>query len=192
VCGLSKALDFPELPPVWKSEKRASLFWSFFQSEVLPAIAWWERHATLPNRVESRSPLWDLRVIEFVLSTPEWVHRSSGRTKVILREAMEGRLPLEVLNREDKGLFSGLMYQGIAEKELARARTALERGLSNIFYIEPAVLLREFDVLCERRHIWWTPLWRAITAALWLQSELVSCGRSDGRSLFTPSERRDQ
>ncbi|HLG11841.1 MAG TPA: asparagine synthase C-terminal domain-containing protein [Dehalococcoidia bacterium] len=190
-CRLDKALDVPTLPPVWQTENRAALFWAYFLADVLPAMAWWERHASLPNGVEARSPLWDLRVIEFVLGTPEWVHRSGGRTKAILREAMAGRLPAEVQNRADKGLFSSLMYRGIADNETERVRSALRGELSELIYVKPSVLEREFEVLCERRHIWWTPIWRAVTAGLWLQSDSVSCGQSDGRSVLTASGRRD-
>ena len=47
--------------------------------------------------VEIRSPLYDRRVIEFALTRPRW-ERSSGReTKTLLRAAMHGLLPDNVL-----------------------------------------------------------------------------------------------
>jgi asparagine synthase (glutamine-hydrolysing) len=51
----------------------------------------------LDEGVEIRSPLYDRRVIEFALTRPRW-ERSSGReTKRLLRAAVRGLLPDEVL-----------------------------------------------------------------------------------------------
>lgn len=184
-CGLATALDFPDEPAIWGGNKRASLFWSSYLAEVLPATSWWERHAGLPHGIESRSPLWDLRVIEFCLRTPEWVHRKGGRTKVLLREIMRERLPDEVVQREGKGLYNELMVRGIVEEEQARVRSSLIEGpLSKLLYVMAPLLERELDTYVQRRHAWWAPLWRSITAGLWLQSNCVSRGQSTGRSLL--------
>jgi len=53
--------------------------------------------------VESRVPYLDRRLADFVLSLPEsFLVDRHGRTKVVLREAMRGIVPDEILDRRDK------------------------------------------------------------------------------------------
>src|SRR5690606_8178135 len=67
--------------------------------------------------VEVRSPLSDRRVIEFALSRPWW-ERSSGReTKRLLRRAMRGLLPDEVLapRRHRTGVTGGYSHRWMVD-----------------------------------------------------------------------------
>lgn len=53
--------------------------------------------------VESRVPFLDRRLIEFVLTLPEdWLIGSDGTSKLILRDAVRGFVPEEIINRRDK------------------------------------------------------------------------------------------
>lgn len=52
--------------------------------------------------IEMRSPFFDSRLIQFMLSLP-WEYRASGTRKLILKEAMKGVVPETVLSRRDKG-----------------------------------------------------------------------------------------
>jgi asparagine synthase (glutamine-hydrolysing) len=51
----------------------------------------------LEEGVETRSPLLDERLIRFAAQRPRWERRSGRETKLLLRRAMRGMLPDEVL-----------------------------------------------------------------------------------------------
>jgi len=58
---------------------------------------------TMAASVEARMPFMDHTLIEFVSSLPDRLRVSGRRTKVVLREAMRGLLPDEVLARPKVG-----------------------------------------------------------------------------------------
>jgi asparagine synthase (glutamine-hydrolysing) len=60
--------------------------------------------------IEARVPLLDHRIVEFALSLPPHYKLRRGRTKLILRRAMRGRLPEEVLNRPKEGFSIPLKH----------------------------------------------------------------------------------
>ncbi len=170
--GLERALETPEAPPVWRKDADLQLFSDMHRREALPVIAWRERRASLPAGVESRSPFWDLRVVELLLRFPSWVHGSGGRSKALLRDAMHARLPDTVVERTDKGAFDELMNAGLLEHESDRVESALFAGpLSRLLYIDRLVLEAEWLRYRRRQHRWWHALWRTITAGLWLRAE---------------------
>jgi len=65
-----------------------------------PAWGWaggYMRGVLLQEGVEARSPLLDLRVVEFALSRPVSERTDWAETKILLRRAMDGLLPATVL-----------------------------------------------------------------------------------------------
>jgi asparagine synthase (glutamine-hydrolysing) len=177
---LDAALELPQAPVVWRREVDLRHFWALHRREALPVIGWRERRTALPAGLEYRSPFWDLRVVELMLRFPSWVHRSAGRTKALLREAMRPRLPEEVVGRADKGAFDELMNAGLLGRERERVEAALLAGpLRRLLYVNADALEAELENYRRRQHPWWHALWRTITAGLWLrQEEVVLGGRS--------------
>jgi asparagine synthase (glutamine-hydrolysing) len=53
--------------------------------------------------IETREPATDRRVVEYCLSIPETQYLRQGRTRWLLRRAMQGRLPDRVLDRKTRG-----------------------------------------------------------------------------------------
>jgi len=125
----------------------------------------------LPFGFESRSPFWDLRVVELCLRIPVFVMRRSGRPKALLREVMQTCVPTAVVERRDKGSFDDLLKQGLFIEERRRVELALSGPLADLSYLKPDLLQQEFELFRLTEHTWWSPLWRAITAGLWLSSE---------------------
>lgn len=84
-----------------RSERAASLA----QTENIlfvtaPAWGWaggYMRGMLLQEGVEARSPLLDLRIVEFALRRPVSERFAGAETKILLRRAMEGLLPAGVL-----------------------------------------------------------------------------------------------
>ena len=101
--------------PIW-----TAIFAGFDVEETLAPLVW-------------RHPFLDLRVLTFMLSVPPvpW-----AREKLLLREAMQGRLPAEVLARKKVGFADSSLPQPIRTHGLpALSRTG---GLEN--YVDVAAL----------------------------------------------------
>jgi asparagine synthase (glutamine-hydrolysing) len=84
--------------------------------------------------IESRVPFLDHPLVEFVAGLPQRFKLRGWTTKWILREAMRGRLPAEILSRRKMGFpvpigawFRG-PYRGVVD-EFVTADRVLDRGL---------------------------------------------------------------
>jgi asparagine synthase (glutamine-hydrolysing) len=69
---------------------------------VMPATLEMLEQTAAPFGLEVRFPFWDRRLVEFCLGLPPQFKIRDGRTRWILRQAMEGLLPKEVQWRPDK------------------------------------------------------------------------------------------
>ncbi|MDE3096641.1 MAG: hypothetical protein KGK07_11675 [Chloroflexota bacterium] len=180
--GLGAALTLYRPASAWRPAHELRSFWAVHARDTLPVVGWRERHAGLGFDVEVRSPFWDLRVIELLLRFPPWVHRDGGRTKALLRAAMRPLLPGEVVERDDKGVYQGLLNAGLADQESDRVTAALRGPLADLPYVRPSALDREAETYRRQQHVWWQPLWRAVTAGLWMRAEAqVSRGHTVDR-----------
>jgi asparagine synthase (glutamine-hydrolysing) len=88
-------------------------FTSLFVSRAFSLITGW----ALRHGVEVRSPLSDRRVIDLALSRPWWERSSGKETKRLLRSAMRGLLPDEVLapRPHRTGITGGYSHRWMAE-----------------------------------------------------------------------------
>jgi asparagine synthase (glutamine-hydrolysing) len=59
--------------------------------------------ATMAHSLEARSPLLDHKLMEFMARIPAGMKRKRGRSKYLLKAALRGILPDEILNRPKKG-----------------------------------------------------------------------------------------
>lgn len=127
---------------------------SFAQTENIlfvtaPAWSWaggYMRAALLQEGIEARSPLLDLRVVEFALARPV-AERSDGvETKILLRRAMEGLLPASVLAPRTRrtGVTSGFSARRMRESYPALLERLFSEPLrlADLGIVEP-VRLRE-------------------------------------------------
>lgn len=69
---------------------------------LLPALLHVEDRTSMMISLESRVPLLDHRIVELSASMPPSYKFAGGQTKHILREAGQGLVPPDVLNRRDK------------------------------------------------------------------------------------------
>jgi asparagine synthase (glutamine-hydrolysing) len=124
---------------------------------------------------EVRLPFLDHRLVEFVFATPVDQKISGTKTKVVLRNAIEGIVPEEIRNRKDK--------LGFAPPESAWLSGPLRPWVEEIF------ASREF-----RQREWWEPatvdrvwrrfqegegglhgaIWRWLSLEMWARTCLVS------------------
>jgi asparagine synthase (glutamine-hydrolysing) len=78
--------------------------------------------------VDVRSPLGDARLAEFCLALPEEQYLRDGEPRALVRRAMAGRLPPQVLANRQRGLQAADWYErsANARREFAAALDALE------------------------------------------------------------------
>jgi asparagine synthase (glutamine-hydrolysing) len=136
---------------------------------MLPPLLRYADRSSMTHSREVRLPFLDRRIAEFALSLPpEFLYRD-GASKAILRHAVGGVVPAQVLSRRDKVGY-----------EAPQAR----------WFSDPRFVSRISDVLLDRRartRGWYSPdaieadaaagrwrdpngIWRALNLELWLQA----------------------
>jgi len=119
--------------------------------------------------LESRVPLLDHRLLEFVATIPSSLKLVGGVGKHILKRAMAGRLPAEILTRRKMGFgvplgawFRGELHD-MTHDLLLDPRTR-QRGIFNPSWVEG--LLRTHD---SGRRDCSARLWAVLCLELWMR-----------------------
>lgn len=68
----------------------------------LPALLRYEDRNSMAFSIEARVPFLDYRLVEFAFSMSADAHIRDGWTKIVLRDAMKGKLPEKIRLRRDK------------------------------------------------------------------------------------------
>ena len=68
----------------------------------LPSLLHYEDRNSMAHSIEARVPFLDHRLVEFSISIPTIQKIKGNFQKIILREAMKGRLPEQIYSRRDK------------------------------------------------------------------------------------------
>jgi len=140
----------------------------FDQKTLLQALLQIEDRVSMTVSLESRAPLLDPRIVDLVTTMPPPLKFQGGRTKHILKKAVQTLLPSKVVNRKDKMGFpvplkewmrSGPVRDFVSDTLLSRA--SLERGVYGREAIEG--MIRESGVGAR-------PLWGALCLELWHRS----------------------
>ena len=126
--------------------------------------------------VEYRMPLLDPRVLAFAASRPRWERRTGVRSKSLLRAAMTGMLPDEVLlpRRFKTGLTRDYLLQSVRE-EFPRHVAAMARdsALADLGVIEPSILSRAVADSANDPDGWVAgQLYFTIQAEYWLRARV--------------------
>jgi asparagine synthase (glutamine-hydrolysing) len=127
--------------------------------------------------LEARVPLLDHRIVEFALSLPPHMKLRRGRTKVILRDAMRGRLPEMVLNKPKEGFSIPLKHwlRGALQPlmmDLLAADCVQRRG-----YFEPQTVSRWVSEHLQGRANHSHRLWTLMVFELW-HRQVLDVGRA--------------
>lgn len=95
--------------------------------------------------VESRDPLADRELIEFCLSLPPEAHLRGGRIKALLREALAGRVPGEVLDNRRRGVSGTDWYDRLGPADCRAALEEVRASNSADELLDLAALDRAID-----------------------------------------------
>lgn len=133
----------------------------------------------LEGGVETRSPLYDRRIIDFAARRPREERLSLGEKKRLLRASMRGLLPDEVLAARPRR--TGLPGTWLREQLLALlppivASMQRECRLADLGLIEPGVLLEDWELFTrapEREARRGGGVFHAVAAECWLRARVV-------------------
>jgi asparagine synthase (glutamine-hydrolysing) len=145
----------------------------------LPHLLRYEDRNAMAFAVEGRVPFVDHRLIEYSLTKGlAWcIHR--GWTKWILREAMRGLVPQEILWRRDKVGFETPETEWL-ESCLARQPDLFHEGARSGRYVEPRTARALLQDWLSRKGSS-APIWRLVNLELWLQAFSSSPLRSSAQ-----------
>ena len=125
------------LNPSVRSEKnlKSSLIESL-TSTVLPALLRYEDHNSMNFSIESRVPFLTAEFADFVYSLDDsFLISDTAETKSIFRQAMQGIVPEEILNRRDK-----IGFKTPEESLIKECRDWINKGSSkDVLYQIPSL-----------------------------------------------------
>lgn len=129
--------------------------------------------------IEERHPFHDRRIIEFALALPPDRLLRDGTHKLVLREALAGRVPDSSRLRQDKAEFSHLVAEALLTPSISGALRSLaiaDRGWVSAEHVHAMLLetkrLYEVGSSDYRRHLW--PLWMVFGVETWYREAFPS------------------
>lgn len=139
----------------------------------LPMLLHWEDRNSMAHSVESRLPFLDYRLVEFVLGLPDEMKLSSGITKKVLRDAMNGILPEKIRNRSDKMGFVTPEEMWIKNNP-AFFRDELRKAIDLSDGILTPALIEKYDRMVAGEEKFSFLIWRVINFGYWQDKMTVN------------------
>ncbi len=136
---------------------------TYLADDLLPKVD----IATMAASLEGRSPLLDHTLMEFAASLPGRLKVRGGQKKLVLREAMRGRVPDEILDAPKRGFQPPLADWLRADlRELSRDLLLDERARTRGIF-EPARVGALLDAHASRRADNSQAIWTMMVSELW-------------------------
>jgi asparagine synthase (glutamine-hydrolysing) len=122
---------------------------------------------TMANSVEARVPFLDHEIVEFALALPAKMKVRNGEGKYLLKKAVEGILPPEVVNRKKQGFVAPVGdwlrgETGVKIRREIKNSSLAERGLLDYEAID-----RLWDAHQSGRGEWSFQLWNIYNVSAW-------------------------
>lgn len=108
----------------------------------LPALLHVEDRTSMAASIESRVPLLDHRIVEFMATIPPNIKFAAGRMKHLFKESIRSAIPQSIVERKDKMGFPTPLTQWIKGSardfvsDILLSKRARERGLYNVAALE--------------------------------------------------------
>jgi asparagine synthase (glutamine-hydrolysing) len=123
--------------------------------------------------IECRVPFLDHKFVEFALSLPQRLLYQPGQPKRLLKKAVSGLLPPEIMNRPKQG-FGVPITEWFMDLLGEQVRSSLRQFARETDYFDP----QEVEELIRRRRV--TQLWYLYNFVLWWQCYICNKGRLPG------------
>lgn len=148
------------------------------QKYSVPSLLRYEDRNSMAWSIESRVPFLDYRLVEWTVAAPTGVKLAGGRTKAVLRKALRGLVPDEILDRRDK--------MGFVTAQEVWMKKELQPAIEQCFSDESFPLASFFDqkvLLAEYRNwlvngkgtVSQQELFRVFILARWVKRFNVNC-----------------
>ena len=130
---------------------------------------------TMASSVEGRDPFLDHRLVEFVVALPPQMKYRDGEGKYVLKRAMRGSLPDQILDRRKQGFGTPMpewlrgRFGEVAEQTV-RSSALREHGLLNMDQI-----VRLFAAHRAGRGDWSYHLWNLYSVSAWYDRWVAGC-----------------
>ncbi|MBX8539433.1 asparagine synthase (glutamine-hydrolyzing) [Pseudomonas cichorii] len=111
----------------------------------MPALLHVEDRTSMSTSIESRVPLLDHRIVEFMARVPPNIKFAGGRMKHLFKESVRNIVPQQIFDRKDKMGFPtplSAWTKGVARdfvRDTLLSERARQRGLYNISAVETAL-----------------------------------------------------
>lgn len=128
-----------------------------------------ERRLFIRCGLERANPFWHRSLLEFVLQLPAYRFHRDGRDKVLVREAMENRLPARVLKSGRVGLLGDFFLRGIEQNRQAIFESVFRRPQSDWQRYVRRDWLESYLAATDSIGFGHTILWRTISYELWFR-----------------------
>jgi asparagine synthase (glutamine-hydrolysing) len=115
---------------------------------------------SMGDSLEGRVPFLDHKFVELAMSIPAALKTKNGTLKHILKKAVRGLIPDEVIDRKKQG-FGVPVHEWFFDKLGERAREELGRFCRETDYFDPAEVMGNFDRRDKKE------LWYLLNFALW-------------------------
>ena len=123
--------------------------------------------------IEARFPMFDYRLVEFAATIPSHLKIPNNEdTKYILKKAMEGILPDEIVHRKDKLGHSVPMKNWMRDAEVVKSflrETLSEENVKRRGLFKPEFVNRLFEEHQSRKFNHSHRLWAMAVLELWMQ-----------------------
>jgi asparagine synthase (glutamine-hydrolysing) len=155
---------FKEVDPLWQQEYGDIK--TFMVDDILAKVD----RMSMANSLEARTPFLDYRVVEFAMQLPSSFKMRGFQTKYLLKKAMRGKLPPQILHRKKEGFSIPIKnwlrqeLRPMMEEVLSEERIRAE-GLFNPAYVRK-LKTEHLDGVANHSHQLWPlmvfQIWRSI------------------------------
>jgi asparagine synthase (glutamine-hydrolysing) len=158
-----------EDPPSRPGTLLAKRLWLDLAADNLPDLLRFEDRNSMAYSIEARVPFLDHRLVEASLLLPDRLKVDGPRErKIVLRRAMSGIVPEEVLDRRDKVAFQSPERRWLLEAEGTWRHLAATSRAASAGFVAPGAIPEAIDRL--RAGSGGTALlWRMLNLEMWLR-----------------------
>jgi asparagine synthase (glutamine-hydrolysing) len=123
--------------------------------------------ATMAHGLEGRSPMLDHEFMEFAASLPSGMKLRGDTTKHILKRAVRGLLPPDIIDRPKKGFGVPLDTWFRHELRDLSGDLLLDGRLARRGYVKPAMVRRLLEEHWQGTAAWHNQLWSLLMLESW-------------------------
>lgn len=160
------------------------------------AFSWWQIMETLPHlspsilfRPEYRYPMLDKDLVEYLFAVPPEELLQPGRRRAMMRRALRGIVPSEILERRRKGFQVRGPMKAIRSVQPKLERLVSNSWLSEMELIDVDRFRSELKAAADGNSQWYQAILRTIGYELWLRerSRQGEPSRASSELRVTPS-----